>query len=71
MTKIILTQNGSDILGSDGLMYVDGRLNFNNVKHEVVKRNSRYEKNFPHKLADGFYFVNSRLEKISPCIYPI
>ena len=65
MKRIILTQKGNDILGSDGLMYTDGRLNINSVKNKVHERNKRFEKNFPHKLADGFYFVGEQLKKIS------
>lgn len=65
MKRIILTQQGSDILGSDGLIYIDGRLNINSVKNKVHERNKRFEKNFPHKLADGFYFAGDHLKKIS------
>jgi hypothetical protein len=65
MKRIILTIKGEDILGSDGLMKIDGRYNFNSQINEIKKRNERYEKNFPHKIADGFYMVNERLQKVS------
>ena len=68
MKKIILTQRGSDILGSDGLMYIDGRLSINSVKMKVSERNKSYKKNFPHKIADGFYFTNERLARIGQII---
>ena len=65
MKRIILTQNGSDIIGSDGLMHIDGRFNLESTKREVRSRNKRYEKNFPHLLADGFYFTGERLVQSS------
>ena len=65
MKRIILTQKNADILGSDGLMYIDGRLNLQNVKAKIKQRNERYAKNFAHKIADGFYFVGERLTKQS------
>lgn len=68
MQKIILTIDGKDILGSDGLMYIDGRKNLYNQIMEVKERNKRYAKNFPHKIANGFYKVNDRLERISSTI---
>jgi hypothetical protein len=70
MKRIILTQNNADILGSDGLMYIDGRLNMQSVKQKVNERNARFTKNFPHKIADGFYFAGERLSRISQ-IYSI
>jgi hypothetical protein len=61
MKKIILYRNNNSILGSDGLMYIDGRFNINSTINEVKKRNERYFKNFPHKMADGFRFCSDRL----------
>ena len=69
MNKIILRNNGSDLIGSDQLMYVDGRKNIHNTINEVIKRNSRFEKNLPNKVCDSFYFVNDRLKRISEDIY--
>ena len=68
MTKVILTIDGNDILGSDGVMFIDGRKNLYNQIIEVKERNKRYAKNFPHKIANGFYKVNDRLERISSTI---
>ena len=68
MKRLILTIDNKDILGSDGLMYIDGRLNLNSIKQRVKQRNEKYMKNFPHKIADGFYFVNERLNKTSNTI---
>jgi hypothetical protein len=68
MKKIILKKNGCDLLGSDSLMYVDGRFKLSNVIKEVEKRNKRYSKNFPHKVADSFYFAGERLQRTSPDI---
>lgn len=48
-----LFTNGSEILGSDGILYVDGRLNQSNVIGAVKERNKRMI-NFPHKIADSF-----------------
>lgn len=66
MKRIILTQQGNDILGSDGLLYVDGRFNIESIKRQVIERNARYSKNFPYKIADGFYIAGERLARISP-----
>jgi hypothetical protein len=65
MRKIILTINNVDIIGSDGLLYVDGRYNIESIKEFIRARNYRLKKNFPHKVCDGFYFVNDRLERTS------
>ena len=63
--RIILTQESKDIIGSDGLMIVDGRFNLQSVILEVEKRNKSMQKNFKHKIADGFYFLNSNFKKSS------
>lgn len=43
----------------ESIMYVDGRYSANRIKDEVRKRNERFAKNFPHKLADAFcIYVN-------------
>lgn len=68
MTKIILTIDGKDILGSDGLMYIDGRKNLYNQIMEIKERNKTYAKNFPNKIANGYYKVNDRLERVSSTI---
>lgn len=61
MKKIILYQGERNMLGSDGLMYIDGRFNLSSTIREVEKRNARFSKNFPHKIADGFRFCSDRL----------
>ena len=63
--KIILKINGSDIIGSDSLFYVDGRLTLSNMISKVIERNNSFKKNFPHKIADSFYFVDDRMKRIS------
>lgn len=63
--KIRLTRGGQDILGSDGFLYTDARLSIASIKEFVMARNYRLKKNFPHKVCDGFYFVNDRFERVS------
>ena len=60
MKKIRLYRNGNAILGSDGVMHIDGRLGINRTLTEVQNRNKRYKKNFPHLIADSFYFTDKR-----------
>lgn len=52
--KIQLFKDGKEIIASDGIMYVDGRLNAYNVRQKVVERNKRFAKNFPNKVCDSF-----------------
>ena len=54
----LFDRDGEPILGSDGTMYVDGRYNLRTIRYQVQERNSRYHKNFPHKLAYEFTFNN-------------
>ena len=54
MTKVFLYRNDSRILGSDGLAYIDGRLNVQNIKRSIRMKNATKEKNFPHLVATGF-----------------
>jgi hypothetical protein len=61
MKTLQLFKQGKEILGSDGIMYVDGRLNATNIRLEIVKRNERYAKNFPHRLADSYAIYHSRI----------
>lgn len=65
MKKIFLTIDNVRILGSDGLLYVDGRYNIGSIKELIRARNYRLKKNFPHKVCNGFYFVNDKLERTS------
>lgn len=60
--KILQLFHGeNEILATDGIMYVDGRLTLANIKHEVRKRNEHYKKNFPHKLADSFAIYHDKI----------
>ena len=61
MKTLQLFRDGSEIIASDGIMYVDGRLNINNVIAQVKKRNERYKANFPHKVADQFAIYTGRI----------
>jgi len=53
MKILQLFKDGKEIIASDGILYVDGRLNADNVINEVHKRNERFV-NFPHKICDSF-----------------
>jgi len=46
-----------EMIASDGRMWVDGRLNYDNILDEIAKRNSAFRKNFPHKVAALRYTV--------------
>jgi hypothetical protein len=62
MAKYIqLFRENKEILGSDGIMRVDGRLNNISIYWEVVKRNKRFERNFPHKIAQEFAVYSGRI----------
>ena len=61
MKTLQLFKDGKEIIASDGIMYVDGRLNPSNVKREVIERNKRFAKNFPHKIADAFAIYRGRI----------
>ena len=68
MKKIILYRNNYSILGSDGLMHIDGRFSLQSTINEVKKRNERYSKNFPHLICDGFRFCDNRLNEFGNII---
>lgn len=51
---IQLFTNGKMLLGSDGLLNVDGRFNSQSIRQAVQDRNKRYIKNFPHKVSDSY-----------------
>ena len=61
MKILQLFKDGQEIIASDGIMYVDGRLNLYNIISEVEQRNNRYKDNFPHKIADGFAIYQNRI----------
>lgn len=68
---IILTKQNQDILGSDGLMIVDGRKSNENIAEEVRERNSSLKKNFPHLVCDGWYKCSSQGLSRNSIIYSI
>lgn len=51
-----LYRQGNEIPATDGQMYIDRRLNVYNARRAVISRNERFTKNFPHKIADAFYY---------------
>lgn len=61
MKILQLFKDGAQLLGSDGIMYVDGRYNAASIRAEVLSRNARFKKNFPHKLADSYAIYNGRI----------
>ena len=61
MKTLQLFKDGRELLGSDGIMYVDGRFNMASIRNQVKQRNSSYEKNFQHKLADSFAIYKGRI----------
>jgi hypothetical protein len=65
MKRIILIKDSQDILGSDGLMLIDGRFSMESIRNQVKDRNKRYSKNFPHLVCDSFYFAGEHLKQIS------
>lgn len=68
MKSIFLYIGDKRIIGSDGLMHIDGRLNIQSIKEKVRSRNSNYEKHFPHKICDGFRFCDRRLNEYGKII---
>jgi len=59
MKKLQLFRENTEILGSDGILYVDGRLSMKNIQKQVRERNERMS-NFPHLIADSFAVVITR-----------
>ncbi len=68
MKRIFLYIGENRIIGSDGLMYIDGRLSNRSIKWKVRERNERYKANFPHKVCDGFRFCDERLNEYGKTI---
>lgn len=54
MKTLQLFRDGKEIIATDGIMKVDGRVNLSNIKVAVRQRNARFAANFPHKVADSF-----------------
>lgn len=65
MHKILLYRNGAKIMGSTGLMNVDGRFGMERVKHAIRERNKQLEKNFPNEVCEEFVFCDKRLNETS------
>lgn len=61
MKILQLYKDGKEILASDGIMYVDGRLNLSNIIEKVKERNDQFAKNFPHRIADSFSIYLNRI----------
>jgi len=54
MKTIQLFRDGKEILGSDGIVYADGRFNWASIVRTVRQKNDSMKTNFPHKVADRF-----------------
>ena len=59
--KILLFRNNKPILGSDGLMKIDGRYNLSSIRQTIIDRNKRVVKNFPNKVADAYVICDNNL----------
>ncbi len=68
MAIVQLYKDGESMVATDGRMHIDGRLGIERATLEVTKRNSLFEKNFPHKIATAFeykgqYIILPKTEK--------
>lgn len=61
MKILQLFKDGKELLGSDGIMYIDGRFSNANIYREVRARNNRFAQNFPHKIADQYALYTGRI----------
>jgi len=61
MKILQLFKDGKEIIATDGIMYVDGRFNTDNIRFAVRERNKRFAANFPHKIADSFAIYTNRI----------
>ena len=61
MKILQLFKEGNEILATDGIMYVDGRLNIQSIKEAVKQRNEKFRTNFAHKIADSFAIYTNRI----------
>ena len=57
----LIDKDNREMLGSDGVMRVDGRYTLETIKSCVRRRNIQYSKNFPHKIAKGFIFKGKKV----------
>ena len=60
--KVILFRDKKEILGSDGLMKIDGRYNLSSIRQSIIDRNKRYVKNFQHLVADAYVICDNNLK---------
>lgn len=63
MKRVILYIDDISILGSDGLLHIDGRFNLESTKEYIRNRNKRVEKNLPKLVCNGFRFCDERLKE--------
>ena len=61
MRYLQLFKDDKELLGSDGIMCIDGRLNNASIYKCVKERNDRYKANFPHKVADKYAIYSNRI----------
>ena len=59
--KVILFRDKKEILGSDGLIKIDGRYNLSSIRQTIIDRNKRVVKNFPNKVADAYVICDNNL----------
>ena len=59
--KILLFRNNKPILGSDGLMKIDGRYNLSSIRQTIIDRNKKVVKNFPHEVANAYVICDNNL----------
>lgn len=60
--KVILFRDKKEILGSDGLMKIDGRYNLSSIRQSIIDRNKRVVKNFQHLVADAYVICDNNLK---------
>ena len=59
--KVILFRDKKEILGSDGLIKIDGRYNLSSIRQTIIDRNKRVVKNFPNEVADAYVICDNNL----------
>lgn len=66
MPKYIqLYRDNQPLLGSDGVMKVDGRFNLSSIRQTIIDRNKRMVKNFPNSVANGYALCSSNWKPYS------
>lgn len=59
--KILLFRNNQRIIGSTGLIHVDGRFNSSSIRQTIIDRNKKVVKNFPNEVADAYAICDNNL----------